>query len=136
MSESLGFEVKLNQPYELAIDKATAALKNEGFGILTKIDVKATLKEKIDADFRPYAILGACNPVLAHKALLHKAEVGMMLPCNVTVESTEDGGSIIRIGDPDILLQVGDMGKDDVLKGIAKEARERLQRAVDTLSKN
>lgn len=136
MTESLGFEIKLNDSFENAIDKVTAALKAEGFGILTKIDVQATVKEKLNKDFRPYVILGACNPPLAHRAISHNAEVGMMLPCNVTVEATESGGSIVRIGDPDVLLQVGNMGTDTTLREIADEARLCLKRAADSLSKS
>lgn len=134
MTESLGFEIQLNDSFEKAIDKVTAALKAEGFGILTKIDVQATVKEKLNKDFRPYVILGACNPPLAHRAISHNAEVGMMLPCNVTVEATESGGSIVRIGDPDVLLQVGNMGTDSTLREIADEARLCLKRAADSLA--
>ena len=100
MSQSIAFEVTVPAPYEQAIEKTADALKNEGFGILTRIDVKQTLKEKINAEFRPYAILGACNPPLAHKALSHDGQVGLMLPCNVTVEAKDDKSSIVRIGDP------------------------------------
>ena len=133
-TQSIAFEVALdNAPYEKAIELVTAALKTEGFGILTRIDVRATLKEKINADFRPYAILGACNPPLAHRALSHDAEVGLMLPCNVTVEATPAGGSVVRIADPDVFLQVGQFQHDKELRAIASEARERLQRAVSTL---
>lgn len=134
-TQSIAFAVALdNTPYEKAIELVTAALKTEGFGILTRIDVRATLKEKIDVDFRPYAILGACNPPLAHRALSHDAEVGLMLPCNVTVEATPAGGSMVRIADPDVFLQVGEFRHDKVLQAIAREARERLQRAVSTLN--
>ncbi|MDI6746923.1 MAG: DUF302 domain-containing protein [Rhodocyclaceae bacterium] len=134
-TQSIAFEVALdNAPYEKAIELVTAALKTEGFGILTRIDVRATLKEKIDADFRPYAILGACNPPLAHRALSHDAEVGLMLPCNVTVEATPAGGSMVRIADPNVFMQVGQFQHDKELRAIASEARERLLRAVGTLN--
>jgi len=135
MSQSLAFEVTLPAAYEQAIEKTTAALKAEGFGVLTRIDVKQTLKEKLNADFRPYAILGACNPPLAHKALSHNAQVGLMLPCNVTVEAKDEKTSIVRIGDPDAFLQIGEFAKDAVLQGVAKEARERLARAADALQR-
>lgn len=135
MSQSLAFEVTLPDAYEQAIEKTTAALKAEGFGVLTRIDVKQTLKEKLNADFRPYAILGTCNPPLAHKALSHNAQVGLMLPCNVTVEAKDEKSSIVRIGDPDAFLQIGEFAKDAVLQGVAKEARERLARAADALKR-
>jgi uncharacterized protein (DUF302 family) len=135
MNQSLGFEVTLDKPFDQAVEAVTAALKTEGFGILTKIDVKATIKEKLGEDFRPYVILGACNPPLAHKALTHAPEVGMMLPCNVTVEATPQGGSLVRIADPDMMLGVGELGKDTTLRGIASQARERLKRVSDALQK-
>ena len=135
MAEQVAFEVTLALPYEQAIEKLSAALKAEGFGILTRIDVKQTLKEKINAEFRPYAILGACNPPLAHKALSHDGQVGLMLPCNVTVEAKDDRHSIVRIGDPDAFLKIGEFAKDAVLQGVAKEARARLARAADALKR-
>ena len=135
MSQQIAFEVTVPAPYEQAIEKTTAALKSEGFGILTRIDVKQTLKEKLNAEFRPYAILGACNPPLAHRALSHNGQVGLMLPCNVTVEAKDDKNSIVRIGDPGAFLQVGEFATDAVLQGVAKEARERLARAADALKR-
>lgn len=95
-TQRIAFEILLDAPYEKAVELVSAALKAEGFGVLTRIDVRATLKEKLDAEFRPYAILGACNPSLAHRALLHDAEVGLMLPCNVTVEAAPAGGDRAR----------------------------------------
>lgn len=134
MPESLAFEIHLPESYDEAIDRVTAALKVEGFGVLTHIDVRATLKEKLGADFRPYAILGACNPPLAHRALAHSAEVGLMLPCNVTVEADPAGsGSITRIADPRMMLTTGDFARDPVLSEVATEARERLARVVASL---
>lgn len=134
MAQSLGFEVTTNKSYEDAIEAVTGALKEEGFGILTRIDVQATIKEKLGEDFRPYVILGACNPPLAHRALSYMPQVGLMLPCNVTVEGLPDGGSKISIADPGMMLGVGDMAQDETLCGIASEARERLQRVSDALS--
>jgi uncharacterized protein (DUF302 family) len=129
---ALAFEVKLAEPYDRAIETVTSALKTEGFGVLTRIDVHTTLKEKIGAEFRPYAILGACNPALAHRALSHRAEAGLLLPCNVTVEM-DGSGSLVRIGDPDVMLSVGGMDQDPTLQGIAAEARARLARVADAL---
>lgn len=136
MAQSLAFEVEMDQPYETAVGTVTAALKAEGFGVLTTIDVKATLKQKLDKDFRPYVILGACNPPLAHRALVHEGKIGILLPCNVTVEATDTGGSLVRIGDPDALLQVGGLDQDAVVREVASEARERLQRAALALEQN
>jgi uncharacterized protein (DUF302 family) len=133
MTQPIAFEVALALPYEQAIEKLTAVLKDVGFGILTRIDVKATLKEKLNADFRPYAILGACNPPLAHRALAHDARVGLMLPCTVTVEAKDASSSVVRIGDPDAFLKIGDFAKDPVLQEIAREARQKLKRAADSL---
>lgn len=129
----LGFEIKLSQPYELALETLSAALKQEGFGILTRIDVQATMKEKLNADFHPYAILGVCNPPLAHRALSHRADAGLLLPCTVTVEAGKDGGSIIRIADPAVLMTIGDLENDPVLQGVAGEARARLVRVAAAL---
>jgi len=129
---ALAFEVRLATSYGRAIDLVTAALKTEGFGVLTRIDVHTTLKEKIGADFRPYTILGACNPALAHRALSHYAEAGLLLPCNVTVEADGDG-AIVRIADPDVMLSVGGMDQDPALHSVATEARVRLVRVADAL---
>jgi len=133
MAEPLAFEVRLSEPYDKAIEKVTAALKTEGFGILTRIDVHTTLKEKLGAGFRPYAILGACNPPLAHRALEREARVGLLLPCNVTVEAGPEGGSIVRIGNPEVLLNVGGLGGDAVLGEVAVEVRARLERVAKVL---
>ena len=119
-------------PYDRAIERLTAALKAEGFGVLTRIDVHATLKEKLDLDFRPYTILGACNPALAHRALSHSAEAGLLLPCNVTVEADGEG-AIVRIADPDVVLSVGGMDEDPALHAVANEARVRLVRVAEAL---
>lgn len=134
MSENIAFEVRLDQSYEAALEKVTAALKTEGFGVLTKIDVSATLKEKLGEDFRPYAILGACNPPLAHRALSSEAIVGLMLPCNVTVESIPTGGTLIQIANPEMMMQVGTLKDNPAIKEVAKEARDKLERVAAILS--
>ena len=121
--KAYAFREKLDLPYDQAVQKVTEALKEQGFGILTEIDVQATLKEKLDADFRKYIILGACNPPLAYQALNTELEIGLLLPCNVIVYEA-DGGSVVSIQDPIVMLSVaGNPGLD----AIANEARERLQ---------
>jgi uncharacterized protein (DUF302 family) len=107
----------------------TDALKREGFGILTEIDVKATFKQKLNEDFRPYVILGACNPQLAHRALTGELGVGLLLPCNVCVWEEEDGATVSVIR-PDAMFQVVE---NRALEPIAREADERLRRALDAL---
>ena len=120
---------RLDLPYEKAVEKVTAALKDEGFGVLTEIDVQATLKEKLDADFRRYIILGACNPQLAHRALQTELEIGLLLPCNAIVY--EDGdGSGVALMDPLMMMQVSDKAE---LQPLGREARERLDRVLAAL---
>lgn len=136
MSNELGFEVTLQQPYEQALETVTAALKAEGFGVLTRIDVKATMKEKLGVDFRPYAILGACNPRLAFKALSNDPSAGLLLPCNVTVEALDSGASLARIIDPEMMLQAGPIANNPAIKEVAAEAKARLQRVAAALAAN
>jgi len=125
-----GLSKQLTVPYDEAVEKVTAALQEEGFGVLTEIDVKATLKKKIDADFRRYVILGSCNPQLAHRALTTEREIGLLLPCNVIVYEDDDGGSAVSIADPVAMMEVAD---NDALKPIADEARARLDRVLAAL---
>ena len=136
MSEKLGFEINLDTPYETTIENLSPALKAEGFGILTRIDVQATMKEKLGKEFKPFAILGACNPVLAHKALAHNPEIGLLLPCNITVEASSSGGSIVRIVDPVVMLHVGPLANDPILEEVSHEARSRLQRVAAALNQS
>lgn len=131
MTADYGFRAILNIPYEEAIEKATAALKEEGFGVLTEIDVKATLKKKLDADFRRYIILGACNPHLAYQALQNELEIGLLLPCNVIVYETDEGQSVVSIVDP--ISMLGVVNKDE-LKGVANEAKTHLTRVIKKLA--
>jgi len=125
----LGITTKVALPYEEAVARTKEALKAEGFGVLTEIDVKDTLKQKLGVDFRPYRILGACNPGLAHRALLASPAVGLMLPCNVIVEET-DCGAIVSAMDPEAGLAA--VGAKEV-EPIAVEAKEKLVRAMDSL---
>jgi uncharacterized protein (DUF302 family) len=133
MTEELGFEVHLDEAYEQALEKVVAGLKAEGFGVLTRIDVRATLKERLGEDFRPYVILGACNPPLAHRALAADALVGLMLPCNVTVEADLAGGSIVRIANHEMMMQAGSLAGQPALVEVAREARARLERVASSL---
>lgn len=115
--------------YEAARARIEAALKEEGFGILTEIDVKATLKTKLNLDFGNYVILGACNPTLAHQALEVDPGVGLMLPCNVVVTQDNQGDAVIAVLDPQSMLKV--MADPAPLEKTMREARERLQWALD-----
>jgi len=133
MSQEIGFEVRLDLPYEEAVEKVIAALKEQGFGVLTRIDVRATLKEKLGEDFRPYVILGACNPPLAHRALSQDAVVGLMLPCNVTVEQDPGGGSTVRIANPEMMMTVGTLQENPALLEVAKLAKDKLERVAESL---
>lgn len=125
----LGFTVKLDMPYDEAVLRVTAALKAEGFGILTTIDVKETLKQKLNADFRRYVILGACNPPLAHRALSADLDVGLLLPCNVIVYE-QDSDAVVSLVDPLVMLGVM---TNPALEPIVNEAREKLQRVAAKL---
>ncbi|MGB5697315.1 MAG: DUF302 domain-containing protein [Polyangiales bacterium] len=114
---------------EEALDKVSEALKANGFGVLTKIDVKQTLKNKLDVDFRPYVILGACNPKLAHKALQGESLIGLLLPCNVVVQESE-GGALVSFADPKAMFE---LVPDAPIEQVATEARRLLQAARDLL---
>ena len=123
-----GFERRLEHTSVAdALERVTAALKTEGFGILTQIDVKDTLKKKIGVDFRPYLILGACNPSLAHRALTIDAQVGLLLPCNVVIQEEPGGGVVVSIADPRAMFTVVD---NPALTPIVDEVDERLRRVA------
>lgn len=128
----LAFQVKIPDSFDTAVEKVTAALKTQGFGVLTRIDVKSTLKEKLDADFRPYVILGACNPPLAHRALENEPLVGLLLPCNVTVESTEDG-ALVSIVNPEEMLSLDMLAENEKVLEVAAEARTLLEKVAEVL---
>lgn len=130
MGSSYGFGTTLNVPYEQAIEQVKDALKAEGFGVLSEINVKQTLKEKIGVEMSPYLILGACNPQLANRAITAEPEIGLLLPCNVLVRS-EGNQTRVDIADPEAMLSI--VGKPE-LDAVAAEARERLQRVVTALS--
>jgi len=121
---------KVDDTFEGAIARVTDELKKEGFGILTEIDVKAAMKKKLNVDFRNYTILGACNPSLAHKALEAEDKIGVMLPCNVIVQETPDGGVEVAAVDPVASMQAID---NPALSEIASEVRGRLEKVVNNL---
>jgi uncharacterized protein (DUF302 family) len=133
MTTEIGFEVQLSQPYEKALEITKEALMAEGFGVLTSIDVKAIMKEKLDVNFRPYTILGACNPPLAHRLLTQEAVAGLLLPCNVTVEAEDDNTSTVRIANPQVILGVGSLEQNPEISAVAQEARTRLERVAEAL---
>jgi uncharacterized protein (DUF302 family) len=122
------FSKVVTVPFEEAIEQVTEALKEKGFGVLTTIDVKATLKKKIDADFRPYTILGACNPHFAYKALQSEDKIGTMLPCNVVVQQTSDGQVEVSAVDPLASMQAIE---NPDLETTAQEVRGLLRAVID-----
>lgn len=126
-----GISVSVELPYEQAVDRIRAELAKEGFGVLTEIDVRATLQKKIGAEFRPYVILGACNPALAHRALTAEIDIGLLLPCNVIVYAgDEPGKSTVAILDPVVALDLTDNLR---IRPVADEARARLVRALEAV---
>ena len=129
----IGTTVQMNVDFDTALARVVEALKAEGFGVLTEIDVKETLKKKLGVDFRPYRILGACNPPLAHRALTTAPQVGLLLPCNVTVAQSEDGRGVeVALVDPMAMLSVM---ANPALKPVAEEAAARLDRVAAALTK-
>jgi uncharacterized protein (DUF302 family) len=126
-----GFKKEIHAPLEEAEQRVRAALKEEGFGVLTEIDIRGAFKEKIGVDFRPYRILGACNPPLAHQALSSEVDIGLLLPCNVVVyEGDEPGTTVVAALDP--VLQLGVSGRED-MGDLADDVRARLERVIDAL---
>ena len=128
-----GLKVSVNLPYEQAAEKATTALKTQGFGVLTTIDVQQTLKTKLDRNFRKYVILGACNPALAERALHAELEVGLLLPCNVIVYETGPASSVVAAMAP--LAALGIVGDNPALVEVAHDADARLRAALDEVER-
>ena len=130
MTTNIGIRATLKISFDEAIQTTVDALKIEGFGVLTQIDVKTTLKDKINVDFRRYVILGACNPTLAHRALSANPDVGLLLPCNITVQEAE-GGVVVTAVDP--IQMLGVLQEEPAVKAVAVEAKTRLERVISSL---
>lgn len=127
-----GMRVEVSLPYEQAIERTIEELGKDGFGILTEIDVKATLKKKLDVDFRPYVILGACNPPLAHKALTAEENIGLLLPCNVIVYAGDDAAkSYVAAIDPITQLEITG---NEAIGPVAKDVRLRLETVLERIA--
>jgi uncharacterized protein (DUF302 family) len=127
-----GMTVRLDRPFDGAVEEVTAALAEEGFGVISRIDLDKAFAEKLGQAFRRYTILGACNPKLAFRAVNARPDVGLLLPCNVTVEEAESG-SIVRIVDAGQMLDMGDLAKTPEISELATDAGHRLKRVVSTL---
>ena len=130
MSTAFSFGKTVDHDFDAAVETVTEALEEEGFGVLTEIDVQATLKKKLDEDTRPYRILGACNPQLAHRALSAEPHIGVLLPCNVVVRQGEDGKVHVDFMDPQAVLNLVD---NPAVHEVAADVRARLKRVSDAI---
>jgi uncharacterized protein (DUF302 family) len=134
VASPLGFEVSLDAPHAAAVERVVDALQQQGFGVLTRIDLHVAFREKLGVAFRPYTILGACNPPLAHRAVSAAPEVGLLLPCNVTVEAEAGGGSRVRIANPEEMMRLGGFAPGSPIAEVGRDARVRLERVAAALS--
>ncbi len=130
MNSRYGFGKALDLKFDAALERVTQELQKEGFGVLTEIDVAATMKKKLGQDMRPYRILGACNPPLAHRALAAEPSIGLLLPCNVVVREDETGKVLVEFMDPNAVL---DLVQKPEISELAAEVRQRLERVMRAL---
>ncbi len=130
-SRDYGMRKTIPLAYEEAVERAKKVLLEQGFGVLSEIDMKQKLKEKLDVDFKRYVILGACNPPLAYKALQAEPEIGLLLPCNVIVYEADAGHSVVSMADPQAML--GIVGENSAIGEVARDARQRLEKALAAL---
>jgi uncharacterized protein (DUF302 family) len=136
MSTQLGFTVEVPLSFDAAVARVREALKQEGFGVLTEIDLRAAFQEKLGREFRPYVILGACNPPLAFSAISADPSVGLLLPCNVVVEWLAEGRTGVRLTDPEALLSSVVLDDAPPLASVARDARERMTRVAESLAQS
>ena len=130
MNSKYGFGKQVGMSFDKAIERVTQELQKEGFGVLTDIDVAATLKKKLNQDMTPYRILGACNPPLAHRALTTEPSIGLLLPCNVVVRQDEAGAVFVEIMDPNAVLDLVDK---PAITDLAREVRQKLERVLQAV---
>ena len=135
MGKDLGFEIDLQAGFRAAVSQVKDLLKHEGFGILTEIDLQGAFREKLGREFRPYVILGACNPPLAFSAISADPAVGLLLPCNVTVEAIDDHHTVVRLSNPEALLATTALGNSPELAAVARDARDRMLRVAEALKR-
>jgi uncharacterized protein (DUF302 family) len=135
MTKDLGFDIELSSDFSEALTRVKDALKQQGFGILTEIDLQAAFREKLGREFRPYIILGACNPPLAFSAVNADPAVGLLLPCNVTIECVGEQRTMVRLTNPEALLASASLGASSELTTVARDASERMARVTDTLKR-
>lgn len=135
LPETIGFEVSLPVSFDVAVDLTRAALKTEGFGVLTEIDLQAAFREKLGREFRRYTILGACNPPLAFSAVTADPSIGLLLPCNVTVEDAGEGRAVVRLVDPRAMLAAAHGGALPALREVATDAHARMERVLQSLQR-
>lgn len=133
MTKKLGFDIELPVGFSETAGRVKEALKQEGFGILTEIDLQAAFREKLGREFRPYVILGACNPPLAFSAINVDPAIGLLLPCNVTIESVDERRTLVRLTNPDALLSGSALGSSPALARVARDASDRMSRVLNTL---
>jgi len=133
MRKELGFNVELPLSFEDAVTRVRDALKQEGFGILTEIDLRAAFREKLGREFRSYTILGACNPPLAFSAISADPSVGLLLPCNVTIESIGEHRTMVRLTNPEALLATASLETSSEMASVARDASDRMSRVRNTL---